>query len=417
MPLIRRTVRTFIASLGLSIVLVNLYHYLMKSSTPLEAISSTMSQQTPVTLLGTQYEGGGGLIRDALTYSSLLNKSMTINSIRANRPGTGGLRAEHTVAIGTMAFLSGALVEGNETASRQLIFKPREGLVKEDIKTVQDLDIAVEGSAAILMIAILPYILFSSLGIAAHMNPTIPKDGIWVTIRAGTLCVKAPSFFALQQVFIPTMRMIGIGEENLRLSTDHDQGWHTDFVKAPGRIKLWVKPLTHPLKAFILAHRGRLAQICITAYAPEDEFEQFGAIVKQEVKNSLKDSKGEAEKVTVKLQTLKSTIAGQYHLLLVGETVAPEAYLGYEQVYPQTSGFPNNLAKSKGSLYKHLARVCLLGLINELKSGNSVDENIQDMMTVYQSLADGFSSVTAPVNGKIVRDEVELRIPLSEQVS
>lgn len=57
-------------------------------------------------ICGTQFEGGGGLIRDAMTYSTILNRSLHIFNIRANRPGVGGLRKEHVVAVDTMARLS-----------------------------------------------------------------------------------------------------------------------------------------------------------------------------------------------------------------------------------------------------------------------------------------------------------------------
>ncbi|KAF2679864.1 EPT/RTPC-like protein [Lentithecium fluviatile CBS 122367] len=371
-----------------------------------------MSSQVPVTLFGTQYEGGGGLIRDSLSFAALLNKRLTITSIRANRPGKGGLRIEHTVAICTMAYLTGALVEGNKTASHQITFKPHENQAAEQIR--KHLDITIEGSAAIFTIALLPYLLFSHLGVAAHVQPTIPENGMEITIRAGTLCIKAPSFHYLKHVFMPTLKTLGIGEYNIRLSPEYDQGFHTDFVKLPGRIKIWVKPLTYPLKPFVLKNRGRLARIRIIAHAPEGEFEQFGAVVKREVEDSLGGSGSlRGHDVEIEVTSIPTVLPDQYHLLLVGETIGPEAFLGYEQVYPQTSGFPDKLGDNKKELYTHLSRVCIRGLIGELKSGNAIDENLEDMMAVYQSLADGFSSVTAPGNEKLVRVDSGIQVPLS----
>lgn len=410
-----RTARTFISALLLSIIFVNLYLCVRKPDNIKGKKIRVMASEYQVVLLGTQLEGGGGLIRDGLTYSTLLNKPMKITSIRANRPGVGGLRVEHTVAIGTMSRLSGAIVKGNETASRELIFEPHQLSMAGEIDSRKPLDVTMEGSAAILMIAIMPYILFSGLGKAAHSHPTIPREGVAITIRAGTLCIKAPSYHNLQHVLLPTLKLIGIGEEHVRLSPDYDQGWHTDFVKVPGRIKLWIKPLQRPLKAFTLNHRGKLARIRITAHAPGNEFVHFGAVVRREIEESLRaKGLGVAIDVDIDVETIQSTVSGQYHLLLVGETVSPTAYIGHEQVFPQTSGFPENLEADKEKLYTHLARVCLHGLINELKSGDAIDENLQDMMAVYQSLADGFSSVTAPGNEKLVRDSAELAVPLSK---
>ncbi|KAF2110838.1 RNA 3'-terminal phosphate cyclase/enolpyruvate transferase [Lophiotrema nucula] len=315
-----------------------------------------MASEIPVTLLGTQFEGGGGLIRDGLSYSTLLNRLLKITSIRANRSGVGGLRSEHTIAINTMAYLTGASVEGNQTASRELLFKPHKNKYAERVK---DVDITVEGSAAIFMIAMLPYILFSHLGAAADIDPKIPQDGVEITIRAGTLCIKAPSFHGIQNVLLPTLKTIGIGEENLRLSQDHDQGWHTDFVKVPGSMKIWVKPLEAPLKPFVLRNRGRLSRIKIVAHALEGQSTRFGEVVKQEVQQALRESGNiNPSYITIELQTFITTMPDQYHLLLVGITEDPEAFIGYEQVYPQVTGFPKGLADEKEELYTHLARVC-----------------------------------------------------------
>lgn len=77
---------------------------------------------------------------------------------------------------------------------------------------------------------------------------------------------------------------------------------------------------------------------------------------------------------------------GRYHLLLMAETKAPEAYIGHEQVFSQPSGFAENLANDKPRLYSYLARVFLRGLINDLKSRNAIDENLEDVIAVYKPL-------------------------------
>ncbi|EMD64432.1 hypothetical protein COCSADRAFT_142934 [Bipolaris sorokiniana ND90Pr] len=372
-----------------------------------------MAAEEFVVLEGTHFEGGGGLIRDVLSFSSLLNRSVQVNSIRANRPGIGGLRVEHTVAIETMAYLTGAVVEGNAIASRQLVFKPHQDPKAGVIEDGKHLDITVEGSAAIFMIAMIPYILFSHLGAAAYIQPIIPKAGIELTIRAGTLCVKAPSYHNVVEVLLPTLKAIGISEDFIKLDTSYEQGWHTDYVKIPGRIKLWVKPLQIPLKAFILEKRGEISIIRLIAHAPEDEYQEFGATVKKEIEEAFHQrSSSPNPKLDIQVQTFQSSVPDQYHLLLVAETVDPNARIGYEEVFPQKSGFPEGLALDKDRLFKHLARVCIRGLINELRSGNAVDENIEDMLVIYQSLANGFSSVTAPGNARLVTEDPRLRVPL-----
>lgn len=140
----------------------------------------------------------------------------------------------------------------------------------------------------------------------------------------------------------------------------------------------------------------------------------FGAAVRREVEEWLRDSVLDTcINVSIEVHTIQSIISGQYHLHFVGETVRPEAYLGHELVFAQLSGFPERLENNKEKLYRHLGRVCLCALINGLSTGNAVDETLQDMLAVYQSLADGLSSVTAPGNLELVRDHAEFHVPPS----
>ncbi|GAW18754.1 hypothetical protein ANO14919_082360 [Xylariales sp. No.14919] len=203
------------------------------------------SPHEPVELDGSIYEGGGGLIRYAINYASLLNKPIHIHSIRANRPDVQGLRSEHTVAITTLSQLASVAVEGNTSGSRELRFTPNIGFNGPIIAAPDKIGVTAEGAASILLIAILPYILFSQVASrTSHFNPATNGRTSELVIRAGTLCVKAPSIFYLRQVLLPTFKLIGIGEDNVLISEEHEQGWHTQGVKYPGKMVMYLKPLT-----------------------------------------------------------------------------------------------------------------------------------------------------------------------------
>lgn len=334
---------------------------------------------------GSAFEGGGGLIRDSLSLASTLDTCIRIDEIRANRPGSTGLRKEHTVAISTVARLCGADVEGNAQRSKTLDFRPHASQPQEVPDDILNLE--VEGAAGILMIAVLPYILFSGLVARKRRSrPSIPSSGIQLNIRAGTLAIKAPSFAFLQQVFVPTLHSIGLSD-NILLSPTHEQGWHTEYFSTPGLLSVWVKPLEAHLPAFTLPVRGRVAHIIVTVHAPVEYLQEARSVLDVDVRTYF------GKDVSVMLHTTVSQAQGCYHVLLTAVTKEPWASLGYELMYPARDGFPPEVAHDPSKLLVYLSRACIRGLQQELLRGNSVDEHMEDMLSVYQALSDGFSSL------------------------
>lgn len=72
---------------------------------------------------GSYGEGGGQLVRTALSLSALTGQAFRIDRIRAGREKPG-LRAQHLTAVRAVADLCGAKVEGAEIGSQTLSFEP-----------------------------------------------------------------------------------------------------------------------------------------------------------------------------------------------------------------------------------------------------------------------------------------------------
>ncbi|KAF2825751.1 hypothetical protein CC86DRAFT_418270 [Ophiobolus disseminans] len=65
--------------------------------------------------------------------------------------------------------------------------------------------------------------------------------------------------------------------------------------------------------------------------------ETFGVPPTREAEESLQvGASNLVNKVTIELQVFQSTVPGQYHVLTVGESAAPEAYLDHKLVFPRT---------------------------------------------------------------------------------
>ena len=91
-----------------------------------------------------------------------------------------------------MALLSTTDVRGNEEASRIISFVPY--IDSSKYASRKALNIKFQGTVAIFMLVLLPYVLFSKISPAASFSQNVPEDRIMIRIRAGTICVKAPSF-------------------------------------------------------------------------------------------------------------------------------------------------------------------------------------------------------------------------------
>src|SRR5512143_1653497 len=72
---------------------------------------------------GSMGEGGGQILRSALSLSLISGKAFRIYNIRAARP-TPGLRPQHLAAVNAAVRSSGAAVEVDRVGSQQMTFSP-----------------------------------------------------------------------------------------------------------------------------------------------------------------------------------------------------------------------------------------------------------------------------------------------------
>lgn len=76
-----------------------------------------------ITVDGSMGEGGGQLVRSALTLSLATGRAFRMDRIRSGRDRPG-LRAQHLAAVGAAAEIGAAEVEGAELGGREITFRP-----------------------------------------------------------------------------------------------------------------------------------------------------------------------------------------------------------------------------------------------------------------------------------------------------
>jgi RNA 3'-terminal phosphate cyclase (ATP) len=140
---------------------------------------------------GSQGEGGGQIVRTALTLSCVLGVPVQIENIRAGRKPPG-LRPQHMTAIQAAAEICGATVEGVQTGSRTVRFEPggpvRPGQYEWSVGTA--------GSAPLVIQTVL-------LPLALAEGPST------IRVFGGTHIPGSPSGHYLRDVVMPVLLSMG----------------------------------------------------------------------------------------------------------------------------------------------------------------------------------------------------------------
>jgi RNA 3'-terminal phosphate cyclase (ATP) len=183
---------------------------------------------------GSQGEGGGQVLRSALTLSIITNKALHITNIRAHRPKPG-LRAQHLKSVDAAAAISKADVKGAFLNSDTLVFIPSEvrtGRYKFDIGTA--------GSTSLVLQTI-----FLPLSMA--------QSATTIIIRGGTHVPWSPSFDYLALHWLEALQHRGFKAQlKLDLAGYYPQG--------NGRITATIRP-TFRITPLKLKKRGSLKRI------------------------------------------------------------------------------------------------------------------------------------------------------------
>jgi len=215
---------------------------------------------------GSMSEGGGQVLRSALTLSLVTGRSFRIEQIRAEseRPG---LQRQHLAPVRAAQQVSRARVEGAAVGSQELEFEP--GAVRPGLFLF---DVGSAGSASlVLQTVILPLCLAEA-----------PSD---VTVIGGTHGPGAPPAEFLERAYLPLLRRMG-PEVVLHLER---VGFHPE---GGGRLRADVRPA--PLEPLYLMERGAVDRIAATirlAHLPMHVAEREHAVLVRDLRMRPQDAK------------------------------------------------------------------------------------------------------------------------------
>jgi len=211
---------------------------------------ANVTGRTPILDLDGSYgEGGGQILRTALSLSTLTRRPFHLTNIRAGRPNPG-LLPQHLAALRAAATISGAEVSGDHLGSTELSFQPTH-LPKFGSYTFDVAETAERGSAGSV-----------SLVLQTILVPLALANGAsTVVLRGGTHVEWSPSFDDLVNAYFPALRRMG-----LRIDAELKRwGW---YPVGSGEIVCEIGDRsTAKLNPIQIVDRGYLQQVAGSAVA------------------------------------------------------------------------------------------------------------------------------------------------------
>jgi RNA 3'-terminal phosphate cyclase (ATP) len=186
---------------------------------------------TMIVLDGSQGEGGGQILRSALTLSLITGTPLRIDNIRAGRPRPGLMR-QHLTAVEAAVAVGQAHVDGAAVGSRSVYFRP--GRVRGGDYTFS---VATAGSATLVLQTVLPAL------ITAGERSTLVLEG-------GTHNPMSPPFDFLEKAYLPLLGRMGPRVK----ATLERPGF---YPAGGGRMRVVIEPVAQ-LAPLVLDNRGAI---------------------------------------------------------------------------------------------------------------------------------------------------------------
>lgn len=311
---------------------------------------------------GSTGEGGGQIIRSALTLSMLTGIPIEVSNIRAGRAKPGLMR-QHLMCVEASQQISDASVSGAHLGSTAFSFSPN------SIQSGDHLfDIGSAGSTSLVLQTLLPALLFA--------NSDISKTST-ITITGGTHNPLAPTSDFLQQAFVPALARLG-----MQVDIECLQAGFAPI--GGGVIKATITPFmrragTLPFK---LIERGELVSVCLVASILNLDYD----ICMRELnssKSALIESGIQEPLITTRSIKLDGIGEGNTCYALVTHKITHKTD---EQTHQEVFTLLGEKRASAGKMGNRLA-----GLVKRysFKSDALVDEYLTDQLLLPLALAGG----------------------------
>ena len=300
---------------------------------------------------GSTGEGGGQMLRSALSLSLVTGKAFRMENIRAKRERPGLLR-QHLTAVLAACEIASAQVEGATLGSKTVTFTPgpaRSGNYHFAIGTA--------GSGTLVLQTILP----------ALMTASRRSE---ITIEGGTHNMQAPPLDFLQKAFLPVVNRLGPKVE-IRLEK------YGFYPAGGGRFVATIEPCER-LSSIQLLERGEIERrtaVAIVANLPR-------SIAQRETDTIGKLLNWNAESIEI-VETRNSVGPGNIVLIELASSNVTEVFCGFGRIGASAESVASEAADAARSY---------------LVSGAVAGEHLTDQLLLPLALAGGGAFTAETLN-------------------
>jgi RNA 3'-terminal phosphate cyclase (ATP) len=311
---------------------------------------------------GSLHSGSGSIVRLAAAYAGLTSTPVHVVNARARREPKPGLRRQHCLALEAARDLVGGTLEGAAVDSREFTFRPGDDIPEGDYCW----DIGSAGSTTALALALVP--LLARRG-----------RGVQVELRGGVFQDFAPSALHLQHVIAPLLGGMGVEVE-----FQVERPGYVPSGQGVLRVTVASSDGIAPLRLEQCGEVQRMWGIALASHLAD-----------REVSRRMADAACE-----------RLDRAGlQAAIDVVDDTSAAQPGAGFG-LFAETSGgclLGSDGAGAPRRPAERIGRGAVSELLEDLRSGATVDRHAADQLLIFAGLAEGQSVYRAPT----ITDHVE----------